>query len=108
MKADILPKDNHENEDDTGNDILLELKRLKEMEEVQVLIDKFDFDNSFFAEEFVRYDKSKITDKMISDKEILKTVLPDQENKREEDSLSPIITSREVIEAYNKVILYLE
>jgi len=58
VKADILLKDNHENEDDTGNDILLELKRLKEMEEVQVLIDKLDFDNLFSAEEFVKYDKS--------------------------------------------------
>ena len=108
MKADILPKDNYENEDDTGNDILLELKRLKEMEEVQVLIDKLDFDNPFSAEEFVRYDKSEITDEIISDEEILKAVLPDQEDKREEDSLSPTITSGEVIEAYNKVILYLE
>ena len=45
---------------------------------------------------------------MISDEEILKAVLPDQEDKREEDSLSPTITSGEVIEAYDKVILYLE
>jgi hypothetical protein len=47
------------------------------MEEVQVLIDKLDFDNSFSAEEFVKYNKSKITDEMISDEEILKAVLPD-------------------------------
>jgi hypothetical protein len=78
------------------------------MEEVQVLIDKLDFDNPFSAEEFVRYDKSEIIDEMISDEEILKAVLPDQEDEREEDSLSPIITSGEVIEAYDKVILYLE
>ena len=78
------------------------------MEEVQVLIDKLDFDNPFSTEEFVKYDKSEITDEMISDEEILKAVLPDQEDKREEDSLSLIITSREVIEAYNKVILYLK
>ena len=45
---------------------------------------------------------------MISDEEILKAVLPDQEDEREEDSLSPIITSEKVIEAYNKVILYLK
>lgn len=108
MKADILPKDNHENEDETGNDILLELKRLKEMEEVQVLIDKLDFDNPFSAEEFIKYDKSEITDEMISDEEILKAVLPDQEDEREEDSLLPTITSGKVIEAYDKVILYLE
>ena len=45
---------------------------------------------------------------MISDEEILKAVLSDQEDEREEDSLSPIITSEEVIEAYGKVILYLK
>ena len=45
---------------------------------------------------------------MISDEEILKAVLPDQEDEKEEDSLSPTITSGEVIEAYNKVILYLK
>ena len=45
---------------------------------------------------------------MISDKEILKAVLPDQEDERKENSLSSTITSGEVIEAYNKVILYLE
>jgi hypothetical protein len=45
---------------------------------------------------------------MISDEEILKAVLPDQEDEREEDSLSLTITSGEVIEAYDKVILYLE
>ena len=78
------------------------------MEEVQVLIDKLDFDNPFSAKEFIKYDKSEIIDKIISDEEILKAVLPDQEDKREEDSLSPIITSGEVIEAYDKVILYLE
>src|SRR5688572_24674592 len=81
MKADILSKDNHENEDETGNDILLELKQLKEMEEVQVLIDKLDFNNPFSAKEFVKYDKSEIIDIMISNKEILKVVLSDQEEK---------------------------
>jgi hypothetical protein len=45
---------------------------------------------------------------MISDEEILKAILPDQEDEKEEDSLSPTITSEEVIEAYDKVILYLE
>ncbi len=78
------------------------------MEEVQVLIDKLDFDNPFSDEEFVRYDKSEITDEIIFNEEILKAILPDQEDEREEDSLSPTITSGEVIEAYNKVILYLE
>ncbi len=78
------------------------------MEEVQVLINKLDFDNLFSAEEFVRYDKFEITDEMIFDEEILKAVLPDQEDEREEDSLSLTITSEEVIKAYDKVILYLK
>src|SRR4051794_18203002 len=90
MKADILLKDNHEKKDKTGKDILLKLKRLKKMEEVQVLIDKLDFDNSFFTEEFVKYDKSEIIDKIISDEEILKAVLPNQNNKIEKNSLLPI------------------
>jgi hypothetical protein len=78
------------------------------MEEVQILIDKLNFNNPFSTKEFVKYDKSEITDKMISDEEILKAILSDQEDEREEDSLSPIITSEEVIEAYDKVILYLK
>ena len=78
QKADILPtygegsddendfvEEDHENHEDNV-DILLELERLKEMEEVQVLIDKFYFDNPFTAEEFVEYDKSEITTKMMS------------------------------------------
>ena len=45
---------------------------------------------------------------MISDEEILKAVLPnEQEKEREEDSL-PIITYSEAIEAYDKVILHLK
>src|SRR4051794_11197855 len=78
------------------------------MKEVQVLINKLDFNNLFFTEEFVRYNKYEITDEIISDKEILKAILPNQEDKRKEDSLLLIITSEEVIEAYDKVILYLE
>ena len=54
MKADILPNyDTDESENETSVDILLELKRLKELEEVQVLIDKLDFTDPFFAEDFV-------------------------------------------------------
>jgi hypothetical protein len=44
------------------------------LEEVQVLINKFDFKDPFTAEEFVLYDDSEITTEMISDKEILKAV----------------------------------
>ena len=81
------------------------------MEEVQVLIDKFDFDDPFTAEEFVEYDQSEITTEMMSNEEILEAVLPpnDQEKEmgEEEESL-PTITYNEAIEAYDKVILYLE
>ena len=81
------------------------------MEEVQVLIDKFDFDDPFTAEEFVEYDQSEITTEMMSNEEILEAVLPpnDQEKEmgEEEESL-PTITYNKAIEAYDKVILYLE
>ena len=78
------------------------------MEEVQVLIDKLVFDDPFTAEEFVECDKSETTGEMISDKEILKAVLPnEQEKEKEKDSL-PTITYSETIEAYDKVILHLK
>jgi hypothetical protein len=81
------------------------------MEEVQVLIDKFDFDDPFTAEEFVEYDKSEITTDMMSNEKILEAVLPpnDQEKEmgEEEESL-PIITYNEAVETYDKVILYLK
>jgi len=110
VKADILPNyDNDESEDETNVDILLEFKRLKEMEEVQVLIDKLDFTDPFSAEEFVQYDKAEITGEMISDEEILEAVLHNkQENEREEEDPLPTISYKEVIEAYDKVILYLK
>src|SRR5687768_1670136 len=64
LKADILPTysegsddeneiimGDRENREDNA-DILIELARLKELEEVQVLIDKLDIENPFTAEEF--------------------------------------------------------
>jgi hypothetical protein len=111
-KADILPKyeDEIDEQDRENRDIQLELERLKEIEEVQVLIDKLVFENPFTAEEFVQFDKSETTGEMISDEEILKAVLPneqEQEKEREEDPL-PVISHNEAIESYDKVILYLE
>jgi len=111
-KADILPQyeDEIDEQDRENRDIQLELERLKEIEEVQVLIDKLVFENPFTAEEFVQFDKSETTGEMISDEEILKAVLPneqEQEKEREEDSL-PVISHNEAIESYDKVILYLE
>jgi len=111
LKAGILPNDDDDNDDNENSTVIqLELKRLRELEEVQVLIDKLVFADPLTAEEFVRFDKSEITGEMISDEEIVKAVLPneqEQENEEEEDPL-PTITHNEAIEAYDKVILYLE
>jgi len=122
QKADILPTyskgsdDENDFIEDYGNhannvEILLELKCLKEMKEVQVLIDKFDFDNPFTAKEFVEYDKSEITTEMMSNEKILEAVLSpnDQEKEMGEEKESlPTITYNEAVESYDKVILYLE
>ena len=100
--------DDDVNDDENHTDIQLELKRIKELEEVQVLIDKLVFDDPFTAEEFVECDESETTGEMISDEEVIKAILPnEQEKEREEDSLL-IITYSKAIEAYDKVILYLK
>src|SRR5437764_245596 len=99
-----------EREDRENNaDILLELERLRELKEVQVLINKLDFKDPFIAEEFVLYDDSEKTMKMISDEEILKAIQPNNQEKEEiEEEPLPTITHNEVIECYDKVILYLQ
>lgn len=73
-----------------------------------MLIDKLDFTDPFSAKEFVQCDEPEITGEMISDEDILKAVLPNKQNEREEEDFLPTITYKEVIEAYDKVILYLE
>ena len=97
-------------EDRKNHDILLELERLKEVEEVQVLINKLDFDEAFTAEEFIEYDESEPTNEMISDKEILNGILSNEKGKDENEDENPllIISHNEAIESYDKVILYLE
>ncbi|PKY17090.1 hypothetical protein RhiirB3_429626 [Rhizophagus irregularis] len=90
-------------------DIQLELERLRELEEVQVLINKLGFENSFTAEKFVLYDDFEVTTEMISDYEILKAVQPNNQEKEEiEKEPLPTITHNKVIECYDKVILYLQ
>src|SRR2546430_9371403 len=85
-------------------DIQLELERLRELEEVQVLIDKLNFEEPFTAKEFVLYDESEITTGMISDEEILKAVQPNnQEKEKVEKEPLLTITHNEVIECYDKV-----
>jgi len=107
-----LPKyeDEIDVEDRENHDILLELKHLKEVEEVQVLINKLDFDKAFTAEEFIEYDESEPTNEMISDEEILNGFLPNEKGKdeNEDENPLPIISHNEAIESYDKVILYLE
>ena len=99
-------------EDRENHDILLELECLKEAEEVQVLIDKLDFDEAFTAEEFIKYDVSEPTNEMMSDEEILNGVLPNEKEKEtdEDEDANPLptISHNEAIESYDKVILYLE
>ena len=96
--------------DRKNHDILLELKRLKKVEEVQVLINKLDFNEAFTAEEFIEYDKFEPTNEMISDEEILNGILPNEKGKDEDENENPlpIISHNEAIESYDKVILYLE
>jgi len=57
---------------DHNANIELELKYLKELEEVQILIDKLDFENSLTVDKFVQYDKSEIICKIIFNKKLLK------------------------------------
>ena len=105
MKANILPNDNDNYED---YNIELELKHFKELEKVQVLIDKLDFDDPLTADKFVKCDKSEVAYEIISDKEIIKAIRPKKDNMETIDIPSPKITHDEVIESYNKVIVYLE
>lgn len=81
------------------------------MEEVQDLIDKLNLENPLSADEFVQYDNFGLTTEMISDEDILKAVLPNNQEEEVEELDSdplPSITHNEAIEHYDKVILYLE
>src|SRR5271168_2067416 len=97
-------------EDNDENEILIELAYIKELKEVQILIDQLNPENPFTAEEFVNYDNSEGTTEMVSDKEILKAVLPNDQEKEEEieEIPLPIITHTEAVESYDKVLLYLQ
>jgi hypothetical protein len=117
LKAGIMAEYNKLSDDESVDceayennaDIQLELKCLKKLEEVQVLINKLDFEDPFTAEEFVLYDDFEVITEMISDEEILKAVQPNnQEKEKIEEKPLPIITHNEVIECYDKVILYLQ
>ena len=118
IKTGIMPEHGEPSDDESVDrrenqenhaDIQLELERLRELEEVQVLIDKLNFDEPFTAKEFVLYDESETTTEMISDEQILKAVQPNNKEKEEvEEEPLPTITHNEVIECYDKVILYFQ
>src|SRR2546430_1974965 len=69
IKAGIMPEYGEPSDDESVDredqenyaDIQLELERLRKLEEVQVLIDKLNFEEPFTTEEFVLYDESEIT-----------------------------------------------
>ena len=114
LKADIMPEygepsdvESVDREDHENNaNILLVLECLRKLEEIQVLINKLDFEDPFTA---VLYDDFEITMEMISDEEILKAIQPNNQEKEEiEEEPLPVITLNEVIECYDKVILYLQ
>ena len=60
------------------------------------------------ADEFVYYNESKTTAEMIFNKEILKTVLSNNQEKETEELPLPTITHNKAIESYDKVVLYLK
>ncbi len=80
------------------------------MKEIQVLINKLGFEDSLNADEFIQYDKSEIAYEMISDEEIIKAIHFNNQKNQEKEIETPLsqITHDEVIELYDKVILYLE
>ena len=106
VESEINMKDYENHEDNV--DILIELEHLRKLEEVQVLIDKCNFEDPFTAKEFIQCDGAEITKEMISDEEILKAVLPNEKEKEVEEIPLPTVTHNEAIESYDKVILYLE
>ena len=53
---------------------------MKELDEIQELIDKLDLKNPFTAEEYIQYDDSDIVTDMISNEEILKVILLNNDN----------------------------
>ena len=114
--ADILPKDNEsDNESEIDMDFCAEtqvlLIHMNELEEVQDLIDKLYLENPLTADEFIQCDGSELTTEMISNEEILKAILPNnQETKVEETDSSPLssITHNETIETIEHYDKYLE
>src|SRR5215469_5194682 len=89
--------------------VQFELDRLREVEDVQVLINKLDFEDPFTAEEFIDYDdESELPNEMISDEKIIRGILPNETEKEESENSLPIVSHNDAIESYDKIIAYLE
>ena len=58
---------------------------IKELKEVQDLIDKLNLKNPLNTNKFVQYDNFRLTTEMISDEEILKAILPNNQEKEVEE-----------------------
>jgi hypothetical protein len=85
------------------------IDNINELNEVQVLIDKLNLEDSFSANEFIHYDDTEVITEIRTNEEILSAILPNKEDEIEEDlDPLPIITHNEAIESFNKIILYLE
>ncbi len=91
MKVNILPNYNDDYHKDRDVNIKLELECLKKLKKVQVLIDKLNFKDSLTANKFVQYDKSKTIYEMISDKEIIKAIHPDNQKNQEKEIETPLL-----------------
>ncbi|RIA85637.1 hypothetical protein C1645_830489 [Glomus cerebriforme] len=115
LKADILLK-NDESEANTMDfdiidaDMQIYSTQTKELGEVQVLINRLNFEVTIDSEEFIYYDNDEITIEIPSNEEILKVILPNNQEKETEEPFDPLpsVTHNKVIEYYEKVILYLE
>jgi hypothetical protein len=85
------------------------IDNINELNEVQVLIDKLNLEDSFSANEFIHYDDTEVITEIRTNEEILSAILPNKEDEIEEDlDPLPIITHNEAIESFDKIILYLE
>ncbi|RIA98407.1 hypothetical protein C1645_812827 [Glomus cerebriforme] len=109
----ILPK-NKDDEIDMDFNVEKEVynAHAKELDVIQELIDKLNIKNPFTAEEYIQYNNFEITTNIISNKDILKVVFPNNDNNQKKkvedlDLLLPI-THNEVINYYDKIIFYLK
>jgi len=104
--------DNHDTDECDINDrtdTQVFLTHMKELKEIQTLIDKLNLKNPFTADKFIKYVGNEIITEMISNEEILKIILSNNNQEEEAEEIPlPVITYSETIEFYDKVILYLE